>query len=226
MPLPVFCDSEVKNICASWSKMDNFFANFNYFHSRETITHLDNSKIPMDKRGKMEKDAQVMIKMLPKQVEFEKKTRKSNPEVESNSLQMRTKLNKSLAFDYNEQEGRFTKTNRKMRVGEEILAESAVCASLMEKFSKSHCQHCFAPTIAPLPCPQCLDVIFCSKTCRNASIYSYHKFECGLLQTLWASGSSINYQMAMRLVSQRPLSYFRSIRNQLIDNISIDEIEK
>lgn len=123
---------------------DNLLKIPNYFDIyRETITHLDNSKIPMDKRGKMEKDAQIMIKMLPQQVEMEKKMRKSS----SNSdavLQFGTKLNKSVVFDYNEQEGRFTKTNRKMKVGEEVLVESAVCASLMEKFSKSHCQHCFA----------------------------------------------------------------------------------
>lgn len=105
---------------------------------------MDNSKIPMDKRGKMEKDAQIMIKMLPPQVETEKKMRKSNSDAASNSLQFGTKLNKSVVFDYNEQEGRFTKTKRNMKVGEEVLVESAVCASLMETYSKSHCQHCFA----------------------------------------------------------------------------------
>lgn len=81
-------------------------------------------------------------------------------------------------------------------------------------------------TITPLPCPNCVDVIFCSKACRNASIYSYHKYECGMLETIWNSGSSINCQMAMRLVAQRPLSYYKSIRNELSDTLSVSDIKK
>lgn len=81
-------------------------------------------------------------------------------------------------------------------------------------------------SITPLPCPNCIDVIFCSKKCRNAAIYTYHKFECGMLETIWNSGSSINCQMAMRLVSQRPLSYYRGIRDQLKTDMPIEEITK
>lgn len=84
----------------------------------------------------------------------------------------------------------------------------------------------FHRSITPLPCPHCVDVVFCSKKCRNAALYSYHKFECGLLDAIWKSGSSINYQMAMRLISQRPLSYYKSIRGQLKDDLSIEEIKQ
>lgn len=207
-----------------FSLISKFIRSFTF---RENITHLDSSKLPMEKRGKLEKDAQIMIKMLPQQVEYEKKMNKCSGEKRTaNPLKIPTKLHKSLEFDYNEQEGRFTKTNRNMKVGEEVLVEGAICATLMEKFSKSHCQQCFARTIIPLPCPNCVDVVFCSKTCQNASIYTYHKFECGLLDTIWNSGSSINCQMAMRLVSQRPLSYFRNIRKELKDTLTIDEINK
>lgn len=97
----------------------------------------------MEKRGKLEKDAQIMIKMLPPQVDIERKMRKMNGTNDSQML-MDTKLNKAVEFDYTEHEGRFTKANKKIATGEEILAERAVCAVLMERFSKSHCQHCFA----------------------------------------------------------------------------------
>lgn len=111
---------------------------------RETITHLDNSKLPMEKRGKMEKDAQIMIKMLPPQVEQEKKMQKNGggDGYASNGMQADTKLNNGVEFDFTEREGRFARTNRNIKVGEEILVERAVCAVLMERFSKSHCQHC------------------------------------------------------------------------------------
>lgn len=111
---------------------------------RETITHLDNSKLPMEKRGKLEKDAQIMIKMLPRQIDYEKKRNLNKDNNALSSTLFTTKLHKAITFDYTETEGRFAKTNRDIKVGEEILVESAFCATLMERFAKSHCQHCFA----------------------------------------------------------------------------------
>lgn len=46
-----------------------------------------------------------------------------------------------------------------------------------------------------------------------------------MLETIWNSGSSINCQMAMRLISQRPLSYFRNLRGQLKDTLDIEEVK-
>lgn len=107
---------------------------------------MDNSKLPMEKRGKLEKDAQIMIKMLPQQVEFEKKIQKSQVEKESTAerIESATKLHKGVMFDYTELEGRFGRTTTKVKVGEEILMERAICTALNEKFAKSHCQYCFA----------------------------------------------------------------------------------
>lgn len=98
----------------------------------------------MEKRGKLEKDAQIMIKMLPPQVEHEKKMKKSSREKERNLRETEMIISKSVEFDYNEREGRFTKVNRNVKVGEEVLEERAICATLFEKFAKSHCQYCFA----------------------------------------------------------------------------------
>lgn len=101
----------------------------------------------MEKRGKLERDAQIMIKMLPQQVEHEKKLRASinsgkTPSKNSNPFEV--KLSKALSFDFTEKEGRFAKVNRKVKVGEEVLVEHPICATLMEQFSKTHCQNCFA----------------------------------------------------------------------------------
>lgn len=94
----------------------------------------------MDKRGKIEKDAQIMIKLLPKQIEMEIKMAKDDTKAAQSSY---VKLNDAIKFDYNEQEGRFAKTVRNIRIGESVLVETALCATLNERFSKSHCQHCF-----------------------------------------------------------------------------------
>lgn len=98
----------------------------------------------MEKRGKLERDAQIMIKMLPRQVEFEKKMQQKCCKKNTNNQLKDSKLNAKVEFHTNEEEGRFVKANRKVNVGEEILVERAICAVLMERFSKSHCQHCLA----------------------------------------------------------------------------------
>lgn len=101
---------------------------------------MDESKLPMDKRGKIEKDVQIMIKLLPNQIELETKA----TAVDTQKLKtIETKLNEAVTFDYNDDEGRFAKATRNMRVGDTVLTETALCATLTERFSKSHCQHCF-----------------------------------------------------------------------------------
>lgn len=112
-----------------------------YFHSsRDTVTNLDNSKLPMEKRGKLEKDAQIMIKMLPRQIEAEKKLKKLKKEVNDIIVH---KLNKNVTFDYNDFEGRFARATSNIQVGDEILCQKAHCSTLFEMFSKTHCQNCF-----------------------------------------------------------------------------------
>lgn len=95
-----------------------------------------------EKRGKLEKDAQIMIKMLQQQesqiAKFKLLKLKNKKEDVS-----RYGLNSSVTFDYNDNEGRFAKAKKGIQIGEEILVENPHCAMLLEKFSKTHCQHCF-----------------------------------------------------------------------------------
>lgn len=94
----------------------------------------------MEKRGKLEKDSQIMIKMLPRQIELEKKMIQKSKSKPSN---IREKLNQGVTFDYTDMEGRFATASRNINVGEEILCEKAHCVTLLQLYSKSHCQHCF-----------------------------------------------------------------------------------
>lgn len=80
---------------------------------------------------------------------------------------------------------------------------------------------------APLPCPGCIDVLFCSKKCQDEATAGYHKYECGLLETLWSSGSSINFHMALRLISLQPLSFFKGIQAELEkDDLGLEKVKK
>lgn len=109
------------------------------------MTHLDYSKLSLDKRGKLEKDAQIMVKMLTRQLETEKKL-KIPPSLRSLSLgpcDVKNKMSEAIAFDRTETEGLFAKADRLIKPGEQILTEKAHCTALFEKFATAHCQNCF-----------------------------------------------------------------------------------
>lgn len=103
---------------------------------------MDNSNLALEKRGKLEKDAQIMIKMLQKQEDQIAKFKKLNLKNRRDDVQ-KFGLNKSVEFDFNPNEGHFAKARKEIKIGEEILVENPHCVMLLEKFSKSHCQHCF-----------------------------------------------------------------------------------
>lgn len=89
-----------------------------------------------------------MIKLLPKQVEMEEKskllTKKSKLlENKEESVTTSFTLNDNVTFDYNEIEGRFAKAKNNIKVGENLLIEKPHCVMLLQKYSRTHCQHCF-----------------------------------------------------------------------------------
>lgn len=107
------------------------------------MTHLDNSNLAFEKRAKQEKDAQIMIKMLQKQEDQIAKFKMLNLKNKRDEDVSKCGLNNSVDFDYNSDEGRFAKAKKDIKIGEEILVEHPHCVMLLEKFSKTHCQHCF-----------------------------------------------------------------------------------
>lgn len=103
---------------------------------------MDNSNLSFERRGKLEKDAQIMIKMLQKQEDQIAKLKLLNSKNKKDDFS-RTGLSKSVDFDFNTNEGRFAKAKKDIKIGEEILVENPHCVMLLEKYSQTHCQHCF-----------------------------------------------------------------------------------
>lgn len=68
---------------------------------------------------------------------------------------------------------------------------------------------------APVPCPNCSRVAFCSLNCQKQALATHHKIECPILQVMWDSGASIICLMALRILSQRGLKYFLDLKDIL-----------
>lgn len=69
--------------------------------------------------------------------------------------------------------------------------------------------------LSPFPCLKCTAVIFCSSKCREIAMNSYHKYECSFHGSLLTEGASITCCLAVRLITQKGLKYFRDIRSKL-----------
>lgn len=191
---------------------------------RETVQALDDSNIPLERKLKLEMDAQIMIKMLQKNLEMESKIRK-NKNVATGTKD--TPINKkkvaedfvsdALEFDYTEDEGRFAKAATDIKLGTFLVQEKPHVSCLLQSYAQTHCQSCFKRTIVPIACINCADIIYCSEKCRDDAKDSFHKYECGVLQHLWNSGASITCQMALRIIAQKSLKYFLDIKDDLND---------
>lgn len=186
---------------------------------QEDVQALDDSKIPHDKRMKLERDAQIMIKMLTKNLEMEAKMKKSQKPgpLKKNKPKESPEhfISDTLTFDYSDNEGRFAKAAKEIKLGTYLVQEKPHVACLLQIYSQTHCQFCFKRTNVPIACNHCADVLFCSKKCRDDAWKSYHRIECGIMQHLWNSGASITCQMALRTVSQKSLKYFLDIKDEL-----------
>lgn len=187
---------------------------------QEDVQALDDSNIPHDRQMKLERDAQIMIKMLTKNLEMEafmKKTQKTPaaPPPKKPKEVVEHFVSETLSFDYSENEGRYAKAATDIKLGTYLVQEKPHVACLLQIYSQTHCQFCFKRTGIPIACNYCADVVFCSSKCRDKAWNSFHKTECGIMQHLWNSGASITCQMALRAISHKSLKYFLDIQGEL-----------
>lgn len=199
------------------------------------MTALDDGNLTLEKFQKMEKDAQVMIKILTRNMELEEMMKKKQMKSKDQDKPKKPKLSHqkfvsdSLGFDYTPAEGRFAKACKDIKLGENLIQEKPHVSVLLQKYCQTNCQHCFKRTSIPIACSLCADVIFCSEACRSEATDTYHKFECGVLPHLWNSGASITCLMALRIITQKSEKYFLNIQEDLDKqkgNKDFSEIDK
>ncbi|XP_055544486.1 SET and MYND domain-containing protein 4 [Wyeomyia smithii] len=203
---------------------------------KDTLPALDACKLPLERRQKLERDAQIMINLLPKNIEAEKKLAKSkkpsNPTPKKSTVPTHY-VDSSLYFDYTVDEGRFARTKSDLKPNTILLLEKPHVSVLLEEYSLSHCSNCFKRVTVPICCSQCSDVIFCSEECEKMATTTYHQYECGFLPIFWKSGASITCHMALRIITQKTEEYFLKLRPELqnlesgtFDKLPIDDYRR
>ena len=145
-------------------------------------------------------------------------------------------LSSALEVAYKPEVGRHLVATRDIGVGEVVAVEEATLCRwaiftgetlILAKIRKvtfarllptpalaSTCCHCLLESFAPLPCPTCAAVSFCSQSCQNAALSSHHRWECswalGDLATTGNQGEELacsSLWLAVRALTQKPVNW-------------------
>ena len=197
------------------AKILTFFKQF--IDARDTykqlLKSLDVAKVETNKKQTIQKNTQAALK------HFERIPSVYNdPNVvikeESNLPKLPDKnkkypaLSNAILFKYEPGRGRYATAQRDIKVGEFICVEKPIASHPLPEYLGSNCAHCFKAMKAPLPCPNCTKVLFCSYDCRAEALSTYHPYECKIFDFLIASGMSIICFLAYKAIVQKPLKYF------------------
>lgn len=193
------------------------------FAFQETVKALDDAKLDIVKKQKMQKDAQIMIQMLQKGLSFAENSNDPQPvrlmppkpKLLGNANPQYPAASEAIKIDYDVARGRFATATRNIDAGEILLIEKPYSGVLLAEYAKTHCQNCFVKCSIPLPCPKCPNVIFCSDKCLDVALKTYHSFECSILPIIWKSGCSITCHIALRIITQNNMDYYANLAKDL-----------
>ncbi len=186
---------------------------------QDLVKSLDKAKVDANKKLKVQKDAQAALNYFKKAASvYNDPNVVIRPASELPKLPDKNKLYPALSnavrFKYEPGRGRFAVANRDIKIGEYIAVDKPIASHPLPEYLGSNCAHCFQAMKAPLPCPVCTKVMFCSYDCRQKALSTYHPYECKIFDFLVASGMSIVCFLAYKAVIQKPFKFFLDNRDK------------
>ncbi|XP_069365158.1 SET and MYND domain-containing protein 4 isoform X1 [Maniola hyperantus] len=132
-------------------------------------------------------------------------------------------LSKMLKIIEEKDKGRFAVADDDIRVGDILLVDKPYAACLLSDYYGTHCLHCFkrleyCDEEAPVWCPNCSGVAFCTTKCRDIAVSTYHSYECQFSDLFIGSGMSILSYIALRMVTQAGLDTSQQIHAKYLGN--------
>ncbi|GLV38670.1 SET and MYND domain containing class 4 member 2 [Carabus blaptoides fortunei] len=140
------------------------------------------------------------------QLKAKQNNRKVMPELSSGLHEDIDNASSLLSLKETVDLGRLMVARKEISTGDTLVVESPRAACLLPECFGTHCHHCFQRLVAPVGCPDCASLAFCSVDCRDKALQTYHKYECKILDMLIGSGMSILCHVALRIVTQDGLA--------------------
>lgn len=105
----------------------------------------------------------------------------------------------ALAIKYSNEFGRHVVATRDIEPGEILVLQQHYASILHPEKSYTHCANCLRQTWSAIPCEYCVEVMYCTESCREAAWINHHDIECGVTGSLLALDMSALGLMSMRL---------------------------
>lgn len=174
----------------------------------------------------LEKERETIMKVLvalpAEEIKAEEKSiTNSLPIITSTANEKYPNSSKLVSIKQTQEAGRFAVASDHIDTGDTLVVEGPQTACLIPDMFSSHCHNCFSKLNAPIPCKTCSGLAFCSVKCRDEA-WSYHKYECQILGILIGSGMSVLSFLALRMVTQEGLEFFKKLQSK-IELIKINE---
>lgn len=108
-------------------------------------------------------------------------------------------LSASVMLQYSKKYGRHMVATRDIKPGEILGVQKPYANVVLMMMRYNICWHCAKQTWCSLPCDDCSEVIFCSKSCQNQANADYHDIECYVIRKMMAFGTRDNFLSALQL---------------------------
>ena len=88
----------------------------------------------------------------------------------------------SLQIQYDEDKGRHATAKENIAIGHPVIVEKPYSSVLLSAYRLDHCSACLSRVIVPIPCRQCVSVVYCGLGCEKKAWENYHKYECSYFE--------------------------------------------
>ncbi|XP_068236219.1 SET and MYND domain-containing protein 4-like [Palaemon carinicauda] len=118
------------------------------------------------------------------------------------------------------EQGRHLIAERDIYPGEVIGVERSPCSSLDLANLSSYCSTCLVKSPAPIPCPDCTMVVFCSEDCRKKALSSDHWLECRLLPSLIGLGMHPLFTLSIKTLQHYSCQQLKAVVHKIHEETS------
>lgn len=199
---------------------------------KNTLKSLENTKLPLERKQKLDTDIRIMLAVLEKADQIAQKAGKvaQKPLKSQKGSETKRRIPKmvncnplypscSKAVEIKDDGGdigRHAVAAKNIEPGEILVIETPHCAFLLAEHRVTHCHYCLTRLFVPTPaaCQTCSYVAYCGTSCRDADA-KVHKIECMLLPKLWGSKTSVTCFLALRSITQRSFEELFKLKDTL-----------
>ncbi|XP_065341043.1 SET and MYND domain-containing protein 4-like [Cloeon dipterum] len=114
---------------------------------------------------------------------------------------------KCVDIEYSHQMGRHLTAGRDIEPGDVIIVEEPYSWILLPEFLTSHCGYCLKRCASLIPCPDCVNAMFCGEVCLESANGKYHHQECQIMSNLLQLDMGKMSLLAVRILTMTSLDF-------------------